>query len=203
MGPQAGAWSYVLSPPLQPFSRKQNLTKQGPVREELDRYRGGASSKLDPAPLRAASQSRAGPGAEPSFRRQTRPRRFPGQKATSQRGRRRGAGPEGVSSRRAPPPGPSSGPRPSWASAARSYKARPFGPRRGRGGALDLGACPRGRASPLTYAPTLQFLGRGVTSQSSAHSRGAGRGEGVRPRPLPCSPPAPRAACRGRCATVA
>lgn len=49
----------------------------------------------------------------------------------------------------------------------------------------------------MTYAPTLQFLGRGVTSQSGAHSRGAGRGEGVRPRPLACSRPAPSAACGG------
>lgn len=69
-----------------------------------------------------------------------------------------GRGPRACPQGRAPPPGASSGPRPSWDSAAaRSYKARPFGPRRAGGGALDLGACPRGRASPLTYAPTLQF----------------------------------------------
>lgn len=69
---RAGGWGHRLrrglrSVPALPSQEKAEPHKASPAWEELDRYRGGASRSWTPPPLRAASQSRVGPGAEPSL----------------------------------------------------------------------------------------------------------------------------------------
>lgn len=61
--PQAGGVSQALTPPLTPgLPRSPKPYKARPSGREQDRHKGGAPSQLDSAPLRAASQSGAGPG---------------------------------------------------------------------------------------------------------------------------------------------
>lgn len=90
--PQAGGVSQPLAPPLSPgLPRSPKPYKARPSGSEQDRHKGGAPSQLDSAPLRAASQSGAGPGggAQSQGRvgaigRLTCPRRSRGRGATSQ-----------------------------------------------------------------------------------------------------------------------